>query len=175
MTKTLIIFSSTDGHTQKICSRLQQEIGSHEHDVTIVSIDNTKTIDLHAFDKIVIGASIRYGKHSKSVYEFIKGNQALLKNKSNAFFSVNLVARKAEKCNPETNPYLQKFLKEISWQPNEMAIFAGKVEYQKYNFIDRNMIRFIMWMTKGPTDPKSNIEFTNWSQVESFGQTIRDM
>ncbi len=26
------------------------------------------------------------------------------------------------------------------------------------------MIRLIMWMTKGPTDPKTNIEFTNWNQ-----------
>ncbi len=37
------------------------------------------------------------------------------------------------------------------------------------------MIRLIMWMTKGPTDPKTNIEFTNWNQVEDFGLTISAM
>lgn len=46
----------------------------------------------------------------------------------------------------------------------ELAVFAGRIDYQKYRFRDRQMIRLIMWMTKGPTDPKTNIEFTNWNQ-----------
>jgi len=32
-----------------------------------------------------------------------------------------------------------------------------------------------MWMTKGPTDPKAVVEFTDWNQVESFGRVISDM
>ena len=88
---------------------------------------------------------------------------------------MNVVARKPEKNKPETNPYLQKFLKKISWKPKKLAVFAGKIEYQKYNFLDRTMIKLIMWMTKGPTDPKTNIEFTNWSQVEDFGKIINEM
>ena len=175
MTKILVIYSSTDGHTKKICLRLQQIVEDQNHQVTLVSVNDVNTIDLNAFDKIVIGASIRYGKHSRKIYEFIKENQHVLDSKSNAFFSVNVVARKPEKNKPGTNPYLQKFLKQISWEPKELAVFAGKIEYQKYKFWDRFMIRLIMGMTQGPTDPKTNIEFTNWSHVESFGKTIRDM
>ena len=37
------------------------------------------------------------------------------------------------------------------------------------------MIRFIMWMTKGPTDPKAVVEFTDWSRVEAFGHEIAKM
>ena len=175
MAKILVIYSSTDGHTKKICLRLQQIVEDQNHQVTLVSVKDVNSIDLNSFDKIVIGASIRYGKHSRKIYEFIKQNQQVLDSKSNAFFSVNVVARKPEKNRPETNPYLQKFLKQISWKPKELAVFAGKIEYQKYKFWDRFMIRLIMWMTQGPTDPKTNIEFTNWSHVESFGKTICDM
>jgi menaquinone-dependent protoporphyrinogen oxidase len=32
-----------------------------------------------------------------------------------------------------------------------------------------------MWMTKGPTDPTSTIEFTDWKQVDEFGQAISDI
>jgi len=88
------------------------------------------------------------------------------------FFSVNVVARKANRNRPETNPYMQKFLKKASWKPQALAVFAGKIEYQKYKFLDRMMIRFIMWMTDGPTAPDTNIEFTDWQQVERFGQMI---
>ncbi len=45
-----------------------------------------------------------------------------------------LVARKPEKNTPETNPYLKKFLKQISWQPMELAVFAGRIDYKKKSF-----------------------------------------
>jgi menaquinone-dependent protoporphyrinogen oxidase len=175
MAKILIIYSSTDGHTKEICLRLQHMVEAQNNRVSLIAINDANTQDLNAFDKIVIGASIRYGKHHKKVYELIKHNQHILESKSNAFFSVNVVARKPEKNTPETNPYLKKFLKQISWKPKNLAVFAGKIDYQKYNTFDRIMIRFIMWMTKGPTDPHAKIEFTDWSQVESFSQIICDM
>lgn len=173
--KILIIYSTTDGHTIVICKRLQEVVEQHGHQVTIVCIDDWQQVDLAAFDKIVIGASIRYGKHSPKVFDFIKRNQALLDSKPNAFFSVNVVARKPEKNQPHTNPYLLKFLKRISWKPRQLAVFAGKIDYPRYKFIDRMMIRFIMWITKGPTHPSTVVEFTNWQQVEAFGQVIAGM
>ena len=175
MAKILILYASTDGHTRKICNRLQQVIEQQGHQVTSVSIDNESQVDLQAFDKIVIGASIRYGKHNPKITDFINRNKQLLDSKPNAFFSVNIVARKPEKNQPDTNPYLRKFLKKIAWRPKELAVFAGKLEYPKYSFFDRTMIRLIMFITKGPTDPTAVIEFTDWQQVESFGRVIGAM
>lgn len=175
MAEILIIYSTTDGHTLEICRRLQQVIEQQGHRVTLISVDDEANVDLQSFDKIVVGASIRYGKHNRKVYEFIKRNEQLLDSKPNAFFSVNVVARKPEKNQPETNPYLKKFLRQISWEPRELAVFAGKIDYQRYNFRDRQMIRLIMWMTKGPTDPEAVVEFTNWKQVEDFGRLAGNM
>jgi menaquinone-dependent protoporphyrinogen oxidase len=175
MAKILIIYSTTDGQTRKICQRLQQVIEQQAHQVTVVSIQDESHIDVASFDKIVIGASIRYGKHSPLIANFIEKNRLLLESKPNAFFSVNVVARKPEKSKPEHNPYLQKFLKRILWKPGELAVFAGKIDYPSYRFIDRFMIRLIMWMTKGPTDPKAVVEYTDWKQVESFGRVISAM
>jgi menaquinone-dependent protoporphyrinogen oxidase len=174
MSRILIIYSTTDGHTRKICQRLCQVV-EQQHQVTLISIDDESNLDLESFDKIILGASIRYGKHHKKVYEFIIRNEQLLDSKPNAFFSVNVVARKPEKNQPETNPYLRKFLKQISWQPKELAVFAGKIDYKQYSFLDRQIIRLIMWITKGPTDPETVVEFTNWKQVETFGQLVSNM
>jgi menaquinone-dependent protoporphyrinogen oxidase len=175
MARILIIYSTTDGHTREICQRLRQVIEQEDHRVTLMSIDDEPNVDMKPFDKIVLGASIRYGKHGKEVYEYIERNEQILDSKPNAFFSVNVVARKPEKNQPETNPYLKNFLKQISWQPKELAVFAGKIDYQRYRFWDRLMIRLIMWVTKGPTDPKTVAEFTNWKQVEAFGRLISNM
>ena len=175
MAKILIFYASTDGHTRKICDRLQQIIEQQGHQVTLVSVNDKFQGVLQTFDKIVIGASIRYGKHSPKITDFINRNKLLLDSKPNAFFSVNIVARKPEKNQPDTNPYVRKFLKQIAWQPKELAVFAGKLDYPKYSFFDRLMIRLIMFITKGPTDPKTVIEFTDWQQVESFGRLIASM
>ncbi|MCH9813338.1 MAG: menaquinone-dependent protoporphyrinogen IX dehydrogenase [Epsilonproteobacteria bacterium] len=170
MAKILLIFSTTDNHTKKICRTIETTLNKYHHKVTILDIENF--IALENFDKIIIGASIRYGKHSPKVYNFITTHQALLESKPNAFFSVNVVARKPEKNHPTTNPYLIKFLKQITWKPQHLAVFGGKLDYQKYGLLDRQMIRFIMWMTKGPTDPKSVVEFTDWKAVEKFAYDI---
>ena len=37
-----------------------------------LSIDNTEKVNLLSYQLIIIGASIRYGKHQASVYNFIK-------------------------------------------------------------------------------------------------------
>jgi menaquinone-dependent protoporphyrinogen oxidase len=175
MAKILILFSTTDGHTVKICRRLQERIEQDGHQATLVSVADAPGPDLDAFDKIVIGASIRYGKHGKAVVEFINANRQLLERKPNAFFSVNIVARKPEKSEPETNPYLQKFLRQIAWRPGRLAVFAGKLDYPRYGAFDRFMIRLIMLITKGPTDPATVIEFTDWNKVEDFGRVISEM
>jgi len=175
MARILILFSTTDGHTREICTRLQRQLENAGHQVVVVPVTEAPDIDLALFDKFVIGASIRYGKHSPAVHDFIKRNQAVLESRPNAFFSVNVVARKPEKNRPETNPYLQKFLRRISWRPRELAVFAGKLDYPRYGFLDRQMIRLIMWMTHGPTDPDAVVEFTDWEQVEAFGRVVSEM
>ena len=102
---------------------------------------------------IIIGASIRYGKYRKELFEYIDENINIIHSKKNAFFSVNVVARKAEKNSADTNPYIQKFLLKTSWKPKIIDVFAGKIEYPKYNLFDRSIIKFIMWMTNGQRIP----------------------
>lgn len=174
MSRILLAYSTTDGHTVRICQRLQQVMERQGHSVTVVALAQADALDLPAFDSIVIGASIRYGKHQPQVAQFISRHQALLEGKANAFFTVNIVARKPEKNRPETNPYLIKFLRQISWKPKLLEVFAGKLDYPRYRFFDRLMIRFIMLMTNGPTDPKAVIEFTDWQQVEAFGRRLSE-
>ncbi len=175
MSNILVVYSTTDGHTPRICERLRQVMTQQGHSATVLPIEQADTLDLPTFDKIVIGASIRYGKHQPVVAQFIARHQALLESKANAFFTVNIVARKPEKNRPETNPYLIKYLRQISWKPKLLGVFAGKLDYPRYRFFDRLMIRFIMLMTNGPTDPKAVIEFTDWQQVEAFGRQICDL
>ena len=175
MARICIIYASTDGHTRKICERLRALLEAANHLVTLVSIENAGALALSAFDKIVLGASIRYGRHNPLVLEFVNTYQHVLEAKPTAFFSVNIVARKPHKNRPETNPYLQKFLKQTRWRPTELDVFAGRLDYPRYGLLDRLMIQFIMWITQGPTDRRSVVEFTDWQRVEAFARRVASM
>ena len=171
MTKYLFLYSTTDGHTKRICEYIGNILKQQNHEIKIepISLELKKPSE---YDAIILGASIRYGKHQKSVFNFINKHKDLLETKKNAFFSVNVVARKSEKNSPNTNPYMKKFLKTSSWQPNKLGVFAGKVDYPSYKFFDKYIIRMIMWITKGPTDTSQSYEFTDWNVVENFAKNL---
>jgi len=170
MHKSLILFSSIDGHTKSICKKISEHMGHDKVDIFPIS---KEFINLDEYKTIIIGASIRYGKYRKELYKFISKNKGLLDKKNNAFFSVNVVARKSNKNTPETNPYLIKFLKNIDWMPKRVGVFAGKIEYPKYNFFDKYAIKFIMWITKGPTNTLETYEFTDWEKVKAFAENLK--
>lgn len=172
--KTGIIYSSVDGQTLKICNKLRDQFLENNQNVELFSINDFNE-DVTNYDRLIIGASIRYGVHNKKIIDFINTHKEQLDSIKTAFFSVNLVARKPEKSTPSTNPYVIKFFKTIDWTPTIVEVFAGKLDYKKYPFFDRIMIQFIMWMTKGPTNANTEIEYTNWDKVTAFGIQLRNL
>jgi len=167
MKKILIVYSTTDGHTKKICNYISEKLEQNFRS-KVLSLSKSENIDLTKYDLTIVGASIRYGKHKSELYSFIHRNLAQLNSIDSAFFSVNAVARKDNKCSADTNPYMQKFLKKTNWKPKNLAVFAGKIDYSKYKVVDKFMIRFIMWLTDGPTNTSNVHEFTDWNRVELF-------
>ena len=165
--KKIFIYSSSNGQSLKICEALNKNKES-----LIIDMDMLKTTKLDNFDQIVIGASVKYGDHNKKVYEFVKKNRVLLEKKKTVFFSVNATARKSEKNTPKTNPYIVKFLKKTNWTPDHIGVFAGMIDFPNYNFIEKYIIKLIMWITNGPTDTSKTFEFTNWEDVKKFSEEI---
>ena len=64
MKSCLIIFSTTDGHTKKICDQIFN-ILSDSHKIKILNLSGAYFEDLSSYNIIIVGASIRYGKHKK--------------------------------------------------------------------------------------------------------------
>ena len=164
---SLIIYSTTDGQTKKICETLKEN-SIDKNFYEIISLEEAFHKEIEKYEKIIIGASIRYGRHNPKIYEFIEINKEVLEKKKSAFFSVNVVARKPEKNTPDTNPYIRKFLKKSNWLPKKLGVFAGKIDYPKLGFINRSVIRFIMFITSGPTNTNNTYEFTDWHSVRKF-------
>lgn len=172
MAKVLLLCSSTDGQTRRICERLRGVVEAAGHGVTLAMIEQARDLSPAGFALVAIGARIRYGKTDPRVIAYANHHDAALAATESAFFSVNIVARKPAKNRPETNPYVQAFLKRVAWRPQLLEVFAGKLDYPCYGMLDRTTIRMIMWLSGGPTDPRAVVEFTDWQRVDSFAHAL---
>ena len=168
----LIATSTTDGHTVAIAQHMRRVLAEQGHGVVLAPVAQALQMDMAAFGVLVLGASVRYGKHQPEVVRFIEKHRQALARHPSVFFSVNAVARKPNKNTAQTNPYVRKFLVRIPWRPQHVAVFAGKIDYPRYGWLDRQMIRLIMAITGGPTDPRSTTEFTDWTQVAALARQI---
>lgn len=170
--RVAIVYSTIDGQTKKICKELVRSISPYCR-VRMYPLEHFQ--NFLDFDTVVIGASVRYGKHSPVVGKFLQDHAAALAQRKTAFFSVNLVARKSDKDTAQTNPYLIKFLEETGFKFDLVDVFAGKLDYSLYSFLDKLLVKMIMKMTHGPTSTKVPIEYTDWVRVKAFGQAILDL
>lgn len=173
--KTLILYSTREGQTREIATRLGAELKMLGRESDILNLHDNNTIVWAQYDRVVIGASIRYGRFNRAVTDFVQKHLQQLSQLPSAFFSVNLVARKPEKNTPETNSYTRKFLLNSPWHPDCCAVFAGALLYPRYGWLDKVMIRFIMKMTDGETDTSKEVVYTDWQQVPRFAAEIAQL
>lgn len=170
--RVLMVYSTVDGHTLTICERMRQRLEARGHAVTLLSVDEALSLDITSFDCVVLGASIRYGRHRPTVHAFVHRHRAAFDRVPAAFFSVCAVSRKPGKDTPSGNAYFRKFVRQCNWTPALGACFAGRIDYARYRVVDRWMIRLIMWLTRGPTDGSAAHEFTDWNAVDAFADAL---
>ena len=65
--KILILYSSRDGQTKKIAEFMAQHL---EGEVVVSPLMEEQ--DLQVFDRVIIGASVRYGHFNKQVYRWLE-------------------------------------------------------------------------------------------------------
>ncbi|MBS9777360.1 MAG: menaquinone-dependent protoporphyrinogen IX dehydrogenase [Gammaproteobacteria bacterium] len=172
MKKAAIIYDSHDGHTQQISEKLFEIIDANEVETKLFHINEFDSTTINDYNLIAIGSPIRYGKHLPDILNFIKKNKSQLSEVTTAFYSVNLTARKPHRSTPETSNYIKKMIARLDWQPDVSEVFAGKLNYPIYRFSDKAIIRFIMWITEGPTNTATVHDYTDWQQVEKFAHKI---
>lgn len=168
MGKLLVLYSSRNGQTTKIIDAMRDELTGYE--VETADLHTLPKKNLSKYDKVLIGASVRYGHFHDSLYTFIHTHSEQLEVADSAFFCVCLTARKPEKADPRNNAYVRKFLAKSPWRPRTMGVFAGALKYSEYNWWQTRIIQLIMKMTGGSTDTSRDLEFTDWDKVKDFAR-----
>ena len=175
MSKILVLYHSYDEQTARIARRIGDVIGPFGHEVTLHRFDGPGALDrVDRYDAVVVGAAIRYGHHERALEKEVARNAARLSARPNAFFSVCLSAggpgHKPEAC----RRYIEEFCKNSAWSPREVASFAGALQYSKYGFFNKFMMRLIVGYSGGETDTSRDYEYTDWAAVERFARAFAE-
>lgn len=174
MKSVLVLYLSRGGHTARvarhICAAITEAGGRAEMmDLTEARHEG---VDWNRYDVIALGAPVLYGSYDPRVFEFIAAQRAQLEARPASFFNVSVVARTPAKATVAGNRYMQKFLQRSPWQPRDLQVIAGKVDYPAWRWLDKQMIRLIMKMTDGPTDQRAVIDYTDWDGVAAYGRRL---
>ena len=177
MKSVLVLYMSRGGHTARIARRICESIAAAGGKAEMMDINEAshEGVDWGRYDVVAVGAPVLYGTYHKSVFRFIGAHRAALESKPNSFFNVSVVARTPEKATVEGNRYLQKFLELSPWRPKDLKVIAGKVDYPSWPWYDTIAIQMIMKMTKGPTDRRAVIDYTNWDDVRTYGEHLLEL
>ena len=103
---SLIIYSTTDGQTKKICESIKDN-SINKSSYEVVSLNEAFYKEIEKYDQIIIGASIRYGRHSPRVYKFIKENKNILEKKRLHFFQLMLLRASQRKAHQKQTRILE--------------------------------------------------------------------
>ncbi|MCM5558329.1 menaquinone-dependent protoporphyrinogen IX dehydrogenase [Pleomorphomonas sp. JP5] len=171
--KIALYYASHDGQTRKIADRLAAHLGARDIDASTTDLSTSPipTIDTEA-DLVLLASAIRYGFHLPAARRFLGRLRTEVPDGRIAVVSVNLTARKPGRQTAEGNVYLRNWLKRTGLRPAFAAAVAGKLDYPAYRWFDRTMMRAIMTISGGPTDPSTVIEYTDWAAVESLAAEL---
>lgn len=125
--KTLIVYSSKYGCTEKCADFLSKELKDKPD---IINLKNCKDINLSLYNKVIIGGSIYMGKIQKEVSDFCSKNLEVLKEKQIGLFICGM--QEGDSINTEIN---QNFPKELIEIATVIKHFGGNLILVKWVFL----------------------------------------
>jgi len=169
MSRILLIYSSKHGQTFAITQRIAQRLRADDHDVEVhdASMGVFALPVPNAFDLVVLGSSVYFGKHARNIEAYVRTHRAQLGRRRSAFFSVSMSAGQAG-AGADPNGYLADTLGRLGWKPDAKIAFAGALRYPEYNWITRLVMKAIARRAGHPTDTSRVHVFTDNAIVDAF-------
>jgi menaquinone-dependent protoporphyrinogen oxidase len=173
MAHVLIIYASDEGQAARIVERIAERLREQGHSVDPRPADALGGgAALPECDGIIVGASVHYGKHPGAVARLVREHLRTLQSRPGAFFSVSLSAGGPVPRAEDARRYVDDFLGETGWRPDEQARFAGALRYSRYPLWKRFMMLRLMRSAGGDSDSSRDYEYTDWDAVDSFADAF---
>ena len=169
MARIVVAFDTVEGQTRKIADYIGESVRGVGHEVIVLDVEElANNAARDGVDGFIIGASIHLGKHSPRFVEFVTQQKSWLNQVPVAFFSVSLSASGADDERRQAQTYVEELLAATGWKPRQTATVAGGLQYRKYGFLKRIMMKSIAQKGGHDTDTSRDHEYTDWGDIDQF-------
>jgi menaquinone-dependent protoporphyrinogen oxidase len=168
MTRVLIVYGTTNGHTAKIAAAAAATLREAGIEVEVIEAKRgwPRPED---FDAVIVAASVHGGTYQRAVRRWASANAAALNRRPGAFISVCLgVLQREEKVQREVLAIMARFLAAAGWRPLFTTTVAGALLYTQYNPLMRWIMKRIAGRAGGDADTSRDYVYTDWAALRVF-------
>jgi menaquinone-dependent protoporphyrinogen oxidase len=168
MNRILVLYGTTEGHTEMIATAIGDALMAGGFDVNIIQAG---TIDPRPtdYDGIIVAASLHRGQYQEEVAQWIRAHVVELRSRPSAFVSACLgVLQHDPKVSAELDAIVHRFIDSLGWRPTIIKPVAGALSYTKYNLLTRWLIKRIAAKVVGDTDTSRDYDYTDWKDLRAF-------
>jgi menaquinone-dependent protoporphyrinogen oxidase len=172
MSRVLILYGTTDGHTRKIAGALRGILSWEGSRVEVIDArDVAPHVRPEDYDGVVVAASIHMGGYQRAVKRWVSAHADGLSGMPSAFVSVCLgILEQRAEARQEVQRILQRFLDRSGWRPTITKTVAGAVRYTRYNWLKKWVMKRIVAKAGGGTDTTRDYEYTDWDDLRAFAR-----
>ena len=173
MSTILILYATTEGQTARIVERMAQTLRTKGHATDTRQADELRTgKEAAQYDAVIVGASIHYGHPPAYLRPLVKRLKETLESRPSAFFSVSLSGGGPGAKPKAAKRYLDVFLRQVGWHPEQTGTFGGALQFSKYGAFKRMLMVMIVGFAGGDTDTSRDYEYTDWAAVDNFAEAF---
>jgi len=168
MTRILVLYGTTDGHTARIADTIAHTLRARGASVEVQQAGRTDDRP-EGYDGVIVAAPVRAGRYQKSVRHWVRRHAEALNQRTTAFVSVSLgVLQHDAAVDSALRAIVDGLLSETGWRPTIIKPVAGALLYTRYSWFVRRMMRRIAAKAGGGTDTTRDYEYTDWPDLRRF-------
>lgn len=175
----LILYSTREGHTQKVCEFAAEVVARHGHRANVVDARVARTaLEVAPYGAVIAAGSIHMGHYDENFVRLLKNNATALATRPVLLLTVCLAEATAEdehvapeiraKSEEEIRAAQQHLAEETGFVATESHAIAGELAYTRYNFILRFVMKRIASQHGLSTDTKQDHDYTNWPALDAM-------
>lgn len=164
MNKILVTYATRAGSTVEVAQAIGEVLKDAGAMVEVKPIKQSP--DPGRYDVVVIGSAIRMGAWLPEAVDFVKQNQARLKEIPTAFFTVHVLNRDESVKSLQAREAYTAPVREIV-SPDIEVFFSGKMDYARLSFLDRLIAKSVAQSTNSGEG-----DYRDWEAIHAWAQNL---
>lgn len=175
MSRILVVYGTTDGHTAKVAGALGEMFRDDGDEADVVNAagidDRIRPLN---YDGVIVAGSIHIANYQRAVKRWIRTHVTALNQRPTAFLSVGLgILAKRPEAQREVREIMDRLLWRTGWTPAIRKPVAGALRYTRYNWFKRWIMRRIAAKVGMDLDTTRDYEYTDWDDLRVFAKEFR--